>query len=246
MDSSRVAIVTGAGGGIGSHVVQRLLARGYRVAAVDREQSNLRMLCERLTDTHALLSISVCDVANPHLVKQCIGETVERWGRLDTLVTCAGMFAQTPIATIDANTLRELLAANLESVIHLSSAAMRPMARARSGRMVHVSSIAAESGSAIASVYAASKAGVVALVKSHARELAPLGISVNAVLPGYCATPMLEPMRAFVERFVVPRIALKRVAEPDEIAEVVEFLVTCKTSYLTGSAIIVDGGLHVG
>ena len=245
MSSSRVAIVTGAGGGIGSHVVQRLLARGYRVAAVDREPSHLRRLCERLEDTSGLSS-AVLDVADPKLVEGCVSETVERWGRLDAVVTCAGMFAQTPIGTIDANTARALLASNLESVIHLSSAATRPMATGRGGRMVHVSSIAAECGSALASVYAASKAGVVALVKSHARELAPLGISVNAVLPGYCATPMLDPMRAFVERFVMPRIALKRVAEPDEIAEVVEFLVTCRTSYLTGSAIIVDGGLHVG
>jgi 3-oxoacyl-[acyl-carrier protein] reductase len=245
MDSSRVAIVTGAGGGIGSHVVQRLLARGYRVAALDREQAHLLRLFGRVPHTPALSS-AVVDVADPQLVRECVSETVERWGRLDTLVTCAGMFAQTPISNIDANTMRGLLASNLESVIHLSSAAMHAMARARSGRMVHVSSIAAESGSAVASVYAASKAGVVALVKSHARELAPLGISVNAVLPGYCATPMLDPMSAFVERFIVPRIALKRIAEPDEIAEVVEFLVTCKTNYLTGSAIIVDGGLHVG
>lgn len=245
MDSSRVAIVTGAAGGIGSHVVQRLLARGYRVTAVDREQSRLRELLEQVGDTLTLATAAV-DVADPQRVRQCVSETVSRWGRLDALVTCAGLFAQTPIATIDANTLRGLLATNLESVIHLSSAAMRPMARAKFGRMVHVSSIAAECGSALASVYAASKAGVVSLVKSHARELAPLGISVNAVLPGYCETPMLGPMRAFVERFIVPRIAVKRVAEPDEIAEVIEFLATCRTNYLTGSSIIIDGGLHVG
>jgi 3-oxoacyl-[acyl-carrier protein] reductase len=245
MDTSRVALVTGAAGGIGSQVVQRLLARGYRVAAIDIEQSQLRTLCERCADT-AALSSTVLDVADPVLAEQCVSETFEYWGRLDALVTCAGVFAQTPIASIDARTTRELLAANLESVVHLSSAATRYMARARSGRMVHVSSIAAVCGSALASVYAASKAGVVALVKSHARELAPVGISVNAVLPGYCATPMLAASRAIVDRLVVPRIPLKRVAEPDEIAEVVEFLVTCKTDYLTGATIIVDGGLHVG
>jgi len=245
MDSPRVAIVTGARGGIGSHVVQRLLARGYRVMAVDRQEPHPNALGAYVADS-GTLSNSVFDVCDRQRVEQCVSETVERWGCLDTLVTCAGLFAQTPIASLHMNAVHELLAVNLESVIHLSSAATRAMAKSRKGRMVHVSSIAAESGSALACVYAASKAGVVGLVKSHARELAPLGISVNAVLPGYCATPMLRPMQELVERFIVPRIPVKRVAEPDEIAEVVEFLVTCKTDYLTGSAIVVDGGLHVG
>jgi 3-oxoacyl-[acyl-carrier protein] reductase len=245
MDSPRVAIVTGARGGIGSHVVQRLLARGYRVTAVDRQEPDPRSLDERVADSGSL-SNAVFDVSDRQRVEQCVSETLDRWGCLDALVTCAGLFAQTPIASIDVNAMRELLAVNLESVIYLSSAATRAMAKSRKGRMVHVSSIAAESGSALASVYAASKAGVVGLVKSHARELAPLGISVNAVLPGYCATPMLRPTQEFVERFVVPRIPMRRVAEAEEIAEVVEFLVTCKTDYLTGSAIVVDGGLHVG
>lgn len=244
MDTSRVAIVTGAGGGIGSHVAQRLLARGYRVAAVDRDPSSLRALCKR--SATPALSSAVLDVADPASIGPYVGEIVERWTRLDAVVTCAGMFAQTSAIASDTKATRALLAANLESVIHLTSAAAPHLQRVSNGRIVHVSSIAAECGAALASVYAASKAGVVALVKSHARELAPLGISVNAVLPGYCATPMLDPMRAYVERFVVPRIALKRVAEPDEIAEVVEFLVTCRTNYLTGASIIVDGGLHVG
>lgn len=244
MDTSRVAIVTGAGGGIGSHVAQRLLARGYRVAAVDRDPSSLRALCKR--SATPALSSAVLDVADPASIGPYVGEIVERWARLDAVVTCAGMFAQTSAIASDTKATRALLAANLESVIHLTSAAAPHLQRVSNGRIVHVSSIAAECGAALASVYAASKAGVVALVKSHARELAPLGISVNAVLPGYCATPMLDPMRAYVERFVVPRIALKRVAEPDEIAEVVEFLVTCRTNYLTGASIIVDGGLHVG
>jgi 3-oxoacyl-[acyl-carrier protein] reductase len=244
MDNSRVAIVTGAAGGIGSHVTQRLLARGYRVAAVDRDSSGLRALCKRLANP--ALSSAVFDAADPVPVGQYINEIVDRWARLDSVITCAGLFAQTSAVANDTATMRALLAANLESVIHLTSAAAPHLRHAPNGRIVHVSSIAAECGAALASVYAASKAGVVALVKSHARELAPLGISVNAVLPGYCATPMLDPMRAYVERFVVPRIALKRLAEPDEIAEVVEFLVTCKTNYLTGSSIIVDGGLHVG
>lgn len=244
MDTSRVAIVTGAAGGIGSHIAQRLLTRGYRVAAVDRDPSGLRALCKRLTTP--ALSSAVFDVADAASMGQFVGDIVERWARLDAVVTCAGMFAQTSAIANDTTTTRALLAANLESVIHLTSAAAPHLRRAANGRIVHVSSIAAECGAALASVYAASKAGVVALVKSHARELAPLGISVNAVLPGYCATPMLDPMRAYVERFVVPRIALKRVAEPDEIAEVVEFLVTCRTNYLTGASIIVDGGLHVG
>lgn len=244
MDSSRVAIVTGAAGGIGSHVTQRLLARGYRVAAVDRDPSGLRTLCKRLSTP--ALSSAVFDAADPVPVGQYVSEIVERWARLDSVITCAGLFAQTSAVANDTVMMRALLAANLESVIHLTAAAAPHLRHAPNGRIVHVSSIAAECGAALASVYAASKAGVVALVKSHARELAPLGISVNAVLPGYCATPMLDPMRAYVERFVVPRIALKRLAEPDEIAEVVEFLVTCKTNYLTGSSIIVDGGLHVG
>jgi NAD(P)-dependent dehydrogenase (short-subunit alcohol dehydrogenase family) len=238
----RIAIVTGAAGGIGAAIVRRLLARGVCVVALDLDGSRLGDVCG---PPSARLHPLVVDVTDPGAVDQAADDVATALGCASILVCCAGAFARTP-ALQPGSAASRLLAVNLESAVHCTRAFGAQMAKRGGGRIVHVASIAATTGAATASVYAASKAGLVALARSHARELAPQGIAVNAVLPGYCRTAMTARDAATLEAFVVPRIPLKRLAEPDEIAEVVEMLATCSTPYLTGAAIEIDGGLHVG
>ncbi len=237
-----VAVVTGAAGGIGAAVVRRLRERGMCVAALDVDGPGLgRALGAEAPELH-FFEVDVRDA--PALVS-IADDLAAGLGRIDLLVTCAGVFRRTPALEPDGGAIRLLLETNLESAIHATRAFGRHMQR-RGGRIVHVGSVAAVTGAALAAGYAASKAGLVAVTRSHARELAAAGIAVNAVLPGYCRTSMLEAELGLLKHTVLPRIPLHRVAEPEEIAEVVELVGTCKTPYLTGSTVVVDGGLHVG
>lgn len=238
-DETRAVVVTGAARGIGRAVVARLAARGFRVAALDRESVGS-------SDASELVTFFEVDITAFSALPS-IAERVERdLGPVYALVNNAGVFERTPALSYSDEALRRTLAVNLEGALACTRAFGRAMSERRSGRIVNVASIAAEAGAALAAAYAASKAGLVAVTQSHARELGPLGIAVNAVLPGYCETPMLEPDRALVSKFVSPRIPLKRFVTPDEVAEVVEMLVCLQTPYLTGAAIPIDGGLHVG
>lgn len=237
-----IAIVTGAGGGIGAAVVRRLVARGRCVVAIDLDGERLAQTCG--AGGPALHPLRV-DLTDREAIERAAEDVATALGLAAVLVHCAGVFARTP-ALGECGATSRVLAVNLESAVHCTRAFGSHMARRGGGRIVHVASIAASTGAATASVYAASKAGLVALTRSHARELAGHNIAVNAVLPGYTRTAMTAGESATLDAFVVPRIPVRRLAEPDEIAEVVEMLATCSTPYLTGAAVECDGGLHVG
>jgi 3-oxoacyl-[acyl-carrier protein] reductase len=223
--------------------VRRLLRRGFRVAALDLSLTGLERVFEA---ERPGLSLFEVDVTCPERLIAVAAEVASRMGPAAALVNCAGVFARTPALRASAETVDRVIDVNLKGALHATHAFVPQMARRRRGRIVNVASIAAATGAALASAYAASKAGMVAITQSHARELAGAGVAVNAVLPGFCNTAMSAPEAATLARFVVPRIPVGRLAEPDEIAEVVEFLATCGSPYLTGSVVTVAGGLHVG
>lgn len=244
MPEYRVAVVTGAAGGIGRALLDRLLRAGWRVAALDHDEAALAELATSVAP--AYLRCFPVDVGDAAQVAAAAAAVDTELSRVDALVTCAGVFARTPALRPDPALFERVLRVNLQGVANATASFGALMARAKTGRIVHVASAAAHSGAALAGAYAASKAGVVALTKSHARELADVGIAVNAVLPGFVDTPMTAPNRAMLERFVLPRVPVGRLGQADEIAEVVEFLMTCRSGYLTGATILVDGGLHAG
>lgn len=246
MAEARAAVVTGAAGGIGAAVVARLHARGFPIAALDSSVERLDALRARLTSVCGPeVHTYVVDVGDPAALQAAADQVASTFGGARVLVTSAGIFARTPAFGGRAGWTEAILRTNLAGVLH-ATAAFGPLLARGGGRIVHVASIAAATGAALAAAYAASKAGVVAVTLSHARELAADGIAVNAVLPGYVDTAMAAPERAALTRYVVPRMPLKRLADPDEVAEVVEFLATCSTPYLTGATLAVDGGMTVG
>jgi 3-oxoacyl-[acyl-carrier protein] reductase len=242
---SRVAVITGAAGGIGAAVVTRLLRAGLRVAATDLSIETLRRSPAGDAEDSVLRCFAF-DVAEPDQVNTAARAIDEAFGRVDVLVTCAGIFDRTPALRPSADLIDRILSVNLQGALYCTAAFGPIMARGGSGRIIHISSVSAVTGAALAGAYAASKAGLVAATRSHARELARHGIAVNAILPGFCDTPMAASGRAMLERFTVPRVPLGRLAHPDEVAEVAEFLATCRTSYLTGATITIDGGLGIG
>jgi 3-oxoacyl-[acyl-carrier protein] reductase len=241
--SEPVAVVTGAAGGLGAAIVRRLLRHGHRVAALDLSLAALEGSLRAEGDPLRAFEV---DVTRPERLVEAAAEIGASMGPAAVLVNCAGVFARTPALRASAATVDRVVDVNLKGALHATHAFAPQMARQRRGRIVNVASIAAATGAALASAYAASKAGLVAATRSHARELAGAGVAVNAVLPGFCKTPMSAPEEATLARFVLPRIPVGRLAEPDEIAEVVEFFATCASPYLTGAVVTVDGGLHVG
>jgi NAD(P)-dependent dehydrogenase (short-subunit alcohol dehydrogenase family) len=241
-DSARVAVVTGAAGGIGAAIVAALLARGYKVVAGDITAPGLAKLAS--AHPRSELDTLALDVTDRGSIERAAESVLARHGRLDALVNNAGLFARTPALALDDDAMRRVLAVNLEGALRCTAVFGRRMARG--GRIVHVGSASGASGAALACVYAASKAGLVAAARSAARELAPRGITVNVVAPGFCDTEMLAPERALVERFTVPRIPARRLGRPDDVAEAVAFFVCAATDYATGDVLVLDGGLHAG
>lgn len=241
MSTLPVAVVTGAAGGIGEAAVFSLLARGMRVVATDVRRDRLDHLGE-----HPGLLRHMLDVTHPDHAYEVAEWAVRELGRVDALVNAAGVFARTPATALDEAVMRQILAVNLEGALRCTSALGAKMAQAGHGRIVHVASVSAVGGAALASVYAASKAGLIAAARSAARELGPRGVRVNVVSPGIIDTEMLAPDRAMAERFVVPRIPAGRLGQAKEVAELIAFLATNAPDYMTGSVLVLDGGLSVG
>lgn len=239
----RVAVVTGAGRGIGAGVVQRLAAAGLTVVATDVDGAPAE-LAEGAVSGRVVRR--VMDVTDRAAVERTAAEVEERFGTVHVLVNNAGVFRQTPALRLDEAALRQILDVNLCGTLRCTAVFGAVMSRHGGGRILDIASMSGLGGAALACVYAASKGGMIAAARSAARELAPHGITVNVVAPGFCDTGMMDSQRAIVDRFMVPRIPLRRVATVDDVAEVVAFLATSQTSYLTGSVVTLDGGLTSG
>jgi 3-oxoacyl-[acyl-carrier protein] reductase len=243
----KTALVTGGSRGIGRAVVQTLARAGARVAFV--YQSNARAAEELVTDL-AGQQLSVCahqvDVRNKPAVDELVGKLVENWGRLDILVNNAGIIRDGLLATMSPEQWHEVVETNLTSVFNFCQAVTRPMMSARFGRIVNMSSVAAEFGNKGQANYAASKAGIEGFTRCLAKELASRGVTVNAVAPGFIETDMTAAVRNAAENEIKKAIPARRLGKPDDIAQAVLFLVGEGASYITGQIVRVDGGLSLG
>ncbi len=241
--SGQVAIVTGGSRGIGRAVVRDLARRGARVLFCYRERADaaaetLALAREAGAEVEALQ----CDVADPSAGTTLVAAALERWGRLDVLVNCAGTAAFGPLETLDSARWAAALAANLTGVYHTCRAALRPMMQRRYGRIVNVAALHGTGGFPGQADFSAATGGVLGLTRALARELAPWTITVNAVAPGFVETDLLAvtppEMRAWGEQ----SIAMRRAGRPEEVANAISFLASPLASYITGHTLAVDGG----
>jgi 3-oxoacyl-[acyl-carrier protein] reductase len=227
--AGKVAIVTGAASGIGHACTEALEAEGARVLACDLD-----------ADDGALQ----VDVAKPEDAQRMVDEAVGRFGRLDVLVTCAGVFHATPFDQITPEEWDRIHAVNLRGTFLSAQAALRVMIPRRSGRIVTIASLAGQAGGlAAGAAYAASKAGVVALTKSIARFAGPHGVTANCVNPGIIDTPMTVAWPADVRERNVRATPLGRTGRPEEVASVVVMLASDAASFVHGAHVDVNGGL---
>jgi len=240
----KVAVVTGAGGTMGRAATDALVAQGCRVAMVDLRRETMREAIER----HGPRVLAIeCDVRSAAAVEQAHRSVVDAWGPVAVLVNNAGVLSQQKIEGTTPEHWRQVMAVNADAPMFWSRCVVPGMKQARWGRIVNVGSLAAKTGGLTAgTAYAVSKGAIAALTLSLARELAPHGVTANAVAPAYVRTPMVtEALSETQRQALLQQIPVGRFCEPEEFAHVVAFLVSPLSGFITGEIIDLNGGLHM-
>ena len=241
---NQVAVVTGAGRGIGHAIAVRLASEGARVASVSRTEANAQKTADEINDTRpeAARAYSV-DVSDHPAVQQIGARILEDFGRVDILVNNAGVTRDGLSMRMSIEDWDTVLNTNLKGAFNFVQAIQRSMIKQRSGRIINISSVIGLIGNAGQANYAASKAGLIGFTKSLAREVASRGITVNALAPGLIETDMTAVLSEEVRKNILSKIPLGALGQPDDIASAVAFLASAEAKYITGQVLAVDGGM---
>lgn len=244
---NKVAIVTGSSRGIGKAVALAIATEGAKVIINGKSDSTDGSdLVKEIQNSGGIASFIRADVSQMTEVEEMVNQVLEEYGRIDILVNNAGISRDAFLVEMGQEDWWEVINVNLGGVFNCTKAVIRPMMLQRSGKIINISSIAAEFGLRGQCNYASSKAAVNGFTRSVAVDLATFGIQVNAVAPGIIATKMTEKLRKSVGNRILPLIFLERFGEPEEVAKVVLFLASEDSNYLTGEIIHVTGGLGAG
>lgn len=240
----QIAIVTGGARGIGRGIGQRLLEEGAGVFLFDVLEEELEHTKRDLREISSSIFIRVVDITREEEVRKAILEVVDQYGRLDILVNCAGIVGQTSVKAADYDTKvwDEVLAVNLKGAFLLTKYALPAMLRHNYGRILHIASIGGKEGNPGMVAYAASKAGLMGLVKGVGKEYAENGITVNSLAPAVIATPMNADTDPAMLKYMADKIPMKRLGAIEEVAALACWIVSTEASFNTGFVFDLSGG----
>lgn len=228
----KIAIVTGGNKGIGKAIAEKLRSDNTIVLSISRSGSESEF-------------DYLGDVSKAEEMDAVIAAILEKYGKIDLLVNNAGITKDKLLLTMSAEDWREVMDVNLFSAFYLSKLVSRGMLKRRSGKIINISSVVGLHGNAGQCNYSASKAGLIGLTKSMAKEYAPKGICVNAIAPGFIETAMTGKLSAEMQKNIEAQIPLKRFGQPEDIAAAVSFLASDSANYITGQVLSVCGGMSI-
>jgi 3-oxoacyl-[acyl-carrier protein] reductase len=245
MPKDRVAVITGASRGIGRSIALALAAKGAIIVAVDMDQASTDAVVEELKAAGAKALGVVGNVTVSQDVERMIDEAVAAFGRVDILVNNAGITRDGLLVRMKDEDWDAVLTVNLKGAFLCTRAASKIMTKQRYGRIINIASIVGQMGNAGQANYCASKAGLIGLTKSNARELAKRSVTVNAVAPGFIATAMTDALSDKVKADLAAQIPMERLGSADDIANAVLFLASEQSNYITGHVLAVNGGMYM-
>lgn len=242
----RIALVTGASQGIGRACAIELARAGAVVALAARNEAKLSDVVAEIEAAGGKAAAFALDVASEESIKSAARAVIERFGKVEILVNCAGITRDDLMMKMSRADWDDVLQTNLTGAFLLTQAVLRPMLKNRWGRIINISSVVGRTGQAGQVNYAASKAGMIGMTRSMAREVASRGITVNAVTPGYIETPMTAVLSEELRKGMIASIPLGRPGTDVEVAQPVVFLASDAAAYITGHVLDVNGGMFMG
>jgi 3-oxoacyl-[acyl-carrier protein] reductase len=244
-NSEKIALITGASRGIGKAIALTLGRLGIRIAGTSTTEDGANSISKYLNQTGIEGRGYVLDVAEDESVASCVSKVVEEFGHPLIVVNNAGITRDNLLLRMKSAEWADVINTNLSSLYRINKIAIKGMTKARWGRIINISSVVGASGNAGQTNYSASKAGAEGFARSLAQEIGSRGITVNSVAPGFIQTDMTGMLSEAQVKDLLNKIPLKRLGQPEEVAEVVAFLVSESAGYITGETIHVNGGMHM-
>ena len=244
MEENKVALITGATRGIGRQIAITLAKSGFDIIVNYRkENDDLEDTKKEIEKTGRECLAIQGDVSNYEECEKFVKEAIEEYGKIDVLVNNAGITKDNLLMRMKKEDFQDVLNVNLVGTFNVTKNVIPYMMKARSGRIINISSVVGIAGNAGQTNYSASKAGIIGFTKSLAKEVASRNILVNAVAPGFIETNMTDVLKDEIKESIAKNIPLKRMGKAEDVANVVKFLSSEESSYITGKVIIVDGGM---
>lgn len=241
----KVVLITGSTRGIGHGIAKSFMKEGATVVITGRNQESVDTALKNLKENSGKAEGYQCDVTDTEKVQEIVNKILDNHKRVDILINNAGITKDNLLLRMSSDDWDQVMSINLKGVFNCTKAVSKGMLKAKSGKIINISSIIGILGNAGQANYAASKAGIIGFTKSVARELASRGITVNAIAPGYIQTDMTAQLKEATKEELLKSIPLKKLGTIEDIAGACLFLASNKADYITGQTIVIDGGMAI-